>query len=44
VTGTEPFAGGDVGRTGLHRPAGERDWTPVTPSKWQFRSDQVILA
>ncbi|MDG4798212.1 PQQ-dependent sugar dehydrogenase [Micromonospora sp. WMMD1082] len=44
VTGTRVFASGDVGRVRLHKPSGLRDWTPVTPSKWRFRKDEVILA
>ncbi|MEH1016222.1 PQQ-dependent sugar dehydrogenase [Micromonospora sp. CPCC 206060] len=44
VTGTRKFACGDAGGTKLHRPSGPDSWTPVTPSKWQFDRDEVILA
>ncbi|MEU5947614.1 PQQ-dependent sugar dehydrogenase [Micromonospora sp. NPDC047465] len=44
VTGTREFAGGDVGGTKLHKPSGPDSWAPVTPSKWQFDRDEVILA
>ncbi|MFE0588432.1 PQQ-dependent sugar dehydrogenase [Micromonospora echinospora] len=44
VTGTREFADGDVGGTKLHKPSGPESWTPVTPSKWQFDRDEVILA
>lgn len=42
VTGTQGFAGCRVGHT---RVTGGADaWSPVTPSKWQFRGRDVILA
>ncbi|PWU50323.1 hypothetical protein DLJ47_24265 [Micromonospora sp. S4605] len=44
VTGTRVFAAGDVGDTRLRRTAGAHNWAPVTPSKWQFTRDEVILA
>ncbi|MGN9778239.1 PQQ-dependent sugar dehydrogenase [Micromonospora sp. H33] len=44
VTGTREFASGDVGGTKLHKPSGPDSWAPVTPSKWQFDNDEVILA
>ncbi|SCG56715.1 Glucose/arabinose dehydrogenase, beta-propeller fold [Micromonospora echinaurantiaca] len=44
VTGTRVFAAGDVGDTRLRRTAGAHNWAPVTPSKWQFTKDEVILA
>ncbi|WP_309227372.1 PQQ-dependent sugar dehydrogenase [Micromonospora thermarum] len=44
VTGTREFASGDVGGTKLHKPSGPDSWAPVTPSKWQFDGDEVILA
>ncbi|GGO26970.1 PQQ-dependent sugar dehydrogenase [Micromonospora parathelypteridis] len=44
VTGTRVFASGDVGDTTLRRTAGASNWAPVTPAKWQFTHDQVILA
>ncbi|MER6592532.1 PQQ-dependent sugar dehydrogenase [Micromonospora purpureochromogenes] len=44
VTDTQEFASGDVGKTRLHKPSGLDSWAPVTPSKWQFDKDEVILA
>jgi hypothetical protein len=44
VTGTRVFANGDVGDTRVRHTAGAENWAPVTPSKWQFTHDQVILA
>ncbi|MGN9894731.1 PQQ-dependent sugar dehydrogenase [Micromonospora sp. L31] len=44
VTDTQEFASGDVGKTRLHKPSGPDSWAPVTPSKWQFDKDEVILA
>ncbi|SDZ16254.1 Glucose/arabinose dehydrogenase, beta-propeller fold [Micromonospora pattaloongensis] len=44
VTGTRAFAAGDVGDTRFHRTTGARNWAPVTPSKWRFGKDEVILA
>jgi glucose/arabinose dehydrogenase len=43
VTGTERFADCRTGHTRVYA-NGARDWTPVTPAKWQFRGDQAILA
>ncbi|WP_233578874.1 sorbosone dehydrogenase family protein [Micromonospora sp. BL4] len=44
VTGTRVFASDDVGDTTLRRTAGASNWAPVTPAKWEFTRDQVILA
>ncbi|MCW2917047.1 MAG: hypothetical protein JWN52_5115 [Actinomycetia bacterium] len=44
VTGTRHFAGGDVGHTQVSHTAGAKNWAPVTPAKWRFEGDQVILA
>ncbi|KAB1934494.1 hypothetical protein F8271_23310 [Micromonospora sp. ALFpr18c] len=44
VTGTRVVADGDVGNTTLRRTAGASNWAPVTPAKWQFTRDEVILA
>jgi len=44
VVGTRHFAAGPVGHTRVTRTAGARNWAPVTPSKWSFQGDQVILA
>ncbi|MEU1248921.1 hypothetical protein ACWD8I_28410 [Micromonospora arida] len=44
VTGTREFASGDVGDVTLRRTTGATNWAPVTPAKWQFTHDQVILA
>ncbi|MDO3704359.1 PQQ-dependent sugar dehydrogenase [Micromonospora sp. C28SCA-DRY-2] len=44
VTGTRVFAAGDVGDTRLRRTAGAPNWAPVTPAKWRFTRDEVILA
>ncbi|QGN49155.1 PQQ-dependent sugar dehydrogenase [Micromonospora sp. WMMD558] len=44
VTDTREFASGDVGRTRVHKPSGPDSWAPVTPSKWQFDKDEIILA
>ncbi|WP_219463701.1 hypothetical protein [Nonomuraea rhizosphaerae] len=32
------------GRTVVRRTGAARDWTPVTPAKWRFPGDEVILA
>jgi glucose/arabinose dehydrogenase len=44
VTGTRHFASCDVGHTRLSHVMGAANWAPVTPSKWQFRGGQVVLA
>lgn len=45
VTGTKRFAAScNVGDTKVSGSGGARSWEPVTPDKWQFRRDQVILA
>jgi glucose/arabinose dehydrogenase len=44
VTGTQRFADCAVGHTRVSGTGGERSWSPVTPAKWQFHGDQVILA
>lgn len=44
VVGTRHFAAGPVGHTRVSHTAGARDWAPVTPSKWRFEGDQVILS
>ncbi|GAA2190909.1 PQQ-dependent sugar dehydrogenase [Micromonospora lupini] len=44
VTGVREFASGDVGDTTVRRTAGAANWAPVTPAKWQFTGDQVVLA
>jgi Glucose / Sorbosone dehydrogenase len=44
VAGTRVFASGDVGDTTFVETAGAANWAPVTPSKWQFTKDEVILA
>ncbi|MEU1844117.1 PQQ-dependent sugar dehydrogenase [Micromonospora sediminicola] len=44
VVGTRKVADGDVGRTRVTHTGGARNWAPVTPSKWRFEGDQVILA
>jgi glucose/arabinose dehydrogenase len=44
VTGTRTFAAAPAGRTRVSHTAGAANWTPVTPSKWQFTGSQVILA
>ncbi|HEV7931055.1 MAG TPA: PQQ-dependent sugar dehydrogenase [Actinomadura sp.] len=43
VTGTRNFAGCEVGHTRVSHPAGAKNWTPVTPSKWRFPGDQVVM-
>jgi hypothetical protein len=44
VVGTRHFAAGPVGHTRVSHTAGARNWAPVTPSKWRFEGDQVILS
>jgi hypothetical protein len=44
VTGTRHFAGCKVGHTKVSHAMAADNWAPVTPSKWQFPGDQVILA
>jgi glucose/arabinose dehydrogenase len=44
VTGTRTFASGSVGDTVVQDTIGAANWAPVTPSKWQFTKNQVILA
>ncbi|MEU7750643.1 hypothetical protein [Micromonospora sp. NPDC049171] len=41
MSGTREF---DVGGTTLRRTAGASNWAPVTPTRWQFTHDQVVLA
>ncbi|WP_246113426.1 PQQ-dependent sugar dehydrogenase, partial [Streptomyces montanus] len=44
VTGTRKFASCDTDGTTLTRVMGERNWAPVTPSKWRFTGHEAILA
>jgi Glucose / Sorbosone dehydrogenase len=44
VTGTRIFASGAVGDTVVDETTGAANWAPVTPSKWRFDKDEVILA
>jgi hypothetical protein len=44
VIGTKTFADGKVGHTKVKDTTGAENWAPVTPSKWQFTKDEVILA
>jgi glucose/arabinose dehydrogenase len=44
VTGTKRFASCQVGHTRVTGSGGADSWSPVTPAKWQFRGDSVILA
>ncbi|HZE34682.1 MAG TPA: PQQ-dependent sugar dehydrogenase [Actinoallomurus sp.] len=44
VVGTRHFAAGPVGHTRVSHTAGAHNWAPVTPSKWRFEGDQVILS
>lgn len=44
VTGVRHFADCKVGGTTVTDVMGARNWAPITPSKWQFPGDQVILA
>ncbi|MEV0154741.1 PQQ-dependent sugar dehydrogenase [Micromonospora sp. NPDC050686] len=44
VTGTRTVADGPVGRAKVVHTGGAGNWAPVTPAKWRFEHDQVILA
>jgi glucose/arabinose dehydrogenase len=44
ITGTQRFASCDVGTTLVGDAMGASNWAPITPAKWQFPGDQVILA
>jgi hypothetical protein len=44
ITGTQRFASCDVGNTHVTEAMSAADWAPITPSKWQFPGDQIILA
>jgi hypothetical protein len=44
VTDTRTFAAGDVGSTRVRDTMRPTNWAPVTPSKWRFTGEQVILA
>ena len=44
VVGTKRFANCSPGDTVVTDVMGAQNWAPVTPSKWQFPGDQVILA
>ncbi|MGH9246457.1 MAG: PQQ-dependent sugar dehydrogenase [Acidimicrobiales bacterium] len=44
VTGTRHFASCDVGDTTVTDVMGAEHWAPVTPEKWEFPGDEVILA
>jgi Glucose / Sorbosone dehydrogenase len=44
VVGTRTFAAGDVGDTRVRDTMRPTNWAPVTPSKWRFTGEQVILA
>jgi hypothetical protein len=44
ITGTRHFASCAVGGTRVLDAMGAENWAPVTPSKWQFPGDEVILA
>ncbi|MBO2450656.1 PQQ-dependent sugar dehydrogenase [Actinomadura barringtoniae] len=44
ITGTQNFASCDVGHTTVRNATSAKDWTPVTPSKWQFPGREVVLA
>jgi hypothetical protein len=44
VTGTRTFAGAPAGTTKVRDTMRPTNWAPVTPSKWQFTGDEVILA
>jgi len=43
VTGARQFAGCDTGDTVVEDVTGEENWDPVTPEKWEFQGQQVIL-
>lgn len=44
VVDTRGFASGDVGDTTVSDVMAADNWSPITPEKWQFPGDQVILA
>ncbi|MEV7232243.1 PQQ-dependent sugar dehydrogenase [Polymorphospora sp. NPDC051019] len=44
VTGTKEFAGEKTGTNRVGNTTGARNWAPITPSKWQFTRNEVILA
>jgi glucose/arabinose dehydrogenase len=44
VVGTRDFAACKTGDTRVSRAMGASDWAPVTPAKWQFPGDAVVLA
>ncbi len=44
VTGSRRFASCDAGHTRVTGTGGAASWAPVTPSKWRFHGDEVILA
>jgi hypothetical protein len=44
VTGARQFAGCDAGDTTIGDVTGAENWAPVTPEKWAFQGNQVILA
>lgn len=44
VTGSRVVASADTGKTRLRPASSPSDWAPITPSKWQFTKDEVILA
>jgi hypothetical protein len=44
VTGTRTFASAPAGTTHVRDTMRPTNWAPVTPSKWQFTGDEVILA
>jgi hypothetical protein len=44
ITGSKRFASCAPGRTRVTHATDAQDWAPVTPAKWQFPGDQVILA
>ncbi|MEE6258758.1 PQQ-dependent sugar dehydrogenase [Plantactinospora sonchi] len=44
VTGTREYAAANVGATKVRDTMRPSNWAPVTPSKWRFTGDRVILA
>lgn len=44
VTGTKTFASGSAGTTRVADTMRPSNWAPVTPAKWRFTGEQVILA
>ncbi|WP_026361358.1 PQQ-dependent sugar dehydrogenase [Amycolatopsis nigrescens] len=44
VTGARQFASCDAGADRVTNTMGARNWAPVTPSKWRFPGDAVVLA